>query len=268
MNSSGFRLTALMIAGVLFLQFLFLLQELGIIFIYSDSLVVTYIPIIFTTIMYLVLAVLIWMESANLQEFHIDRFTIFLFIFSSIIQIRSGIRGELVFVVLMVLSGISMFILLVLRKPPVHETNLSWTNRGIVAGLLVIVFLFIIEFLIRPPWTTMPLIGNSVLSTTIGLMATIFTAAPLEEMLFRGFLWGYLRRFGWTESKIFFVQGILFWLCHFSRLIVTPFVFFIGIPLMVFVTGKLVMKSKQLFPSILSHSIINMLSKGLNLASF
>jgi membrane protease YdiL (CAAX protease family) len=267
MNSLGSKLTIFMLLVIALLQSLFLMQVLGSPILQQYSLLISFTPIIFSVIIRWTLACLLWVESGNLQEFHVDRFTVYLFIFSSIVRIRSGMPGELVFAILIALSGVFVFILLILRKLKICETNLNWTSRGLGIGVLSTVLLFVLELLIRPIWTAMPLIGNSLISTTVGLMATIFDTAPLEEIVFRGFLWGYLRRFGWTESKIFFVQGILFWLCHLSRSIITPFSFFIGLPLLVFVTGKLVMKSKQLFPSILSHSIVNMLSKGLNLAS-
>ena len=82
--------------------------------------------------------------------------------------------------------------------------------------------------------------------------------APIEEILFRGLLWGYLVRVGWKEDKVFWFQAVLFWISHISR-IEYPVSFFITIPISTIVFSILVRYSKQLFPSIIAHTVLNTL---------
>ena len=80
--------------------------------------------------------------------------------------------------------------------------------------------------------------------------------AIMEELAFRGVLWGYLRGIGWKESKIFWAQAILFWLTHIWQ-IFNPITFFITIPIGTIIFSLLTRYSRQVFPSIIAHTIMN-----------
>jgi len=56
-------------------------------------------------------------------------------------------------------------------------------------------------------------------------MAQLCNAATLEEPLFRGFLWGYLRLQGWNEKWIWLFQALLFWVGHIYYLGVASYSF-------------------------------------------
>jgi len=78
-----------------------------------------------------------------------------------------------------------------------------------------------------------------------------------EEPLFRGFLWGYLRKLGWSENKILLSQAGLFAFAHVELLLAGwPISFaltFVGGVLL----GWLVMRSRSISVSILSHGFAN-----------
>ena len=78
---------------ILILQFLFLaeLVDPGIDFAYST--VITYIGITYLTAMYIAVATLIWIEIKDLEEFHIDKFTVVTFILGSFLQQRLEVVG-------------------------------------------------------------------------------------------------------------------------------------------------------------------------------
>lgn len=106
-------------------------------------------------------------------------------------------------------------------------------------------------------WPTKSLTFDSVYLVAIRqIIYELSFGVPVEEILFRGFLWGYFRRRGWEEGRVFWVQGILFWILHWDRLM-TPLVFFLGIPVIVLAASGLTLRSKQVFPAILSHLITN-----------
>ena len=82
-------------------------------------------------------------------------------------------------------------------------------------------------------------------------------AATLEEPLFRGFLWGFLKECGWRDITICFFQAALFMLGHLYYLGTYSLMFFIGIPALGLVLGLLVWKSRSIGTSMLAHAFIN-----------
>jgi membrane protease YdiL (CAAX protease family) len=80
--------------------------------------------------------------------------------------------------------------------------------------------------------------------------------APFEEIIWRGVFWGQLRKWNVNENRIIWLQGVLFWLLH-GWQIFTPITFFITIPTCTLIFSLLIKHSKQLFPSIVSHTLIN-----------
>jgi len=221
-----------------------------------------------TAASYLLFVALIIAELKNLEEFHLDKFTILTFIIFSLLRRRFGIFGEPIFLVIIGLSGVLTAFALIIKKPVLPKTKIYWAMIGIITAGLSIIFITYIELLLRGAWDLSPLIGGSVPITAISqIINDISTSALLEELLFRSFLWGYLRRRGWAENKIFWIQNLLFWLMHPTR-IFTPFSFFFSIPLLSFISSKLTYHSKQIFPAILSHTVFNAISAVLNLATF
>jgi membrane protease YdiL (CAAX protease family) len=79
-----------------------------------------------------------------------------------------------------------------------------------------------------------------------------------EEFIFRGFLWGYLIRFGMTEWKLIVLQGIAFWFIHLGS-ITNPSAFFIVIPISTVLFSYLRKSSNSLFPPIIAHLLLNTL---------
>jgi len=223
---------------------------------------------IYVALAYLFFAVLITIESKALEEFHVDRFTLAIFVLASLIRHRTGLPGEDFLIALIRLSGIIVVFTLIVKKPNVPRTSIGWVLIGIAVSTVTIILIILFEIVFRDSWEVMPLYRNNMFSTVSGEIIVEWSfGALVEEILFRGFLWGYLKRKGWTENKVFWVQGILFWFFHISR-IFTPFTFFIVIPLLTMIYSKLTLHSKQLYPAIVSHIIVNVVSTMLNLASY
>jgi len=253
---------------VLILQFLFL-AELVAPNIYSAySMLIRYIAISYRTAMYMVVAILIWTEIKNLEEFHIDKFTVATFILGAFLQQRLEVVGGGYFLVLIGATGISIIVALIVKRPRILRTDFYWALLGVVVGGITIIAITYLELLLRHAWVPTPLLRNNIMLTISNLtIREFFASALVEEILFRGFLWGYLKRRGWEERKIFWIQGLLFWITHFSRL-ATPFTFFVAIPILTLISSKLTLRTKQVFPAVLSHAVINILSAMLNLATY
>lgn len=263
--------TILLIFGltiwILILQFVFLIES---IFPQSVSFneTIRYIAIAYRTAMHVVVAALLLYEMDNLTEFGIDKFTVATFIIGSFLEQRLDIKGDVYFHAIRGLVGLVVIAALFKRKPNLMQTNVSWSLVGIVFGAIAIAFIFYIELVLRGIWVFAPLLQNSLPLTISNLIVReLFTTAILEEVLFRGFLWGHLRRLGWDNGKTVWFQGILFWLTHVGRLF-TPFTLFITIPVITIISSKLTSHSRQVFPAIVSHATINILSAILNLATY
>jgi membrane protease YdiL (CAAX protease family) len=265
----GFILLIAVITGVIILQVLFLVEELSSYFLNTYAETIRYLSYILDATMYLIWAILIWIEIEHLEEFNIDKFTIISFILGSLFRRRLGVYGEEYFLIFIGLAGISTVVAWVGKKPKIPRTNIRWAIAGIVIASVVLIPISLLEFFLRPDWHMAPLFkDNLVLTATREINYQFSFAAILEEFLFRGFLWGYLKRKGWKESKIFWAQGILFWLLHFSKLLVTPFTFFLILPVTTYISSKLTMHSKQIYPAFLSHAVINAVCSMLNLATY
>ena len=217
--------------------------------------------------MYFVAAILITVEIKNLEEFHFDKFTMLAFVVSAFWRQRLGVSSEFYFIGLIALAGTMILIAIWRYKPIIPVTDLRWARLGILFGSVCVILMAIFELLFRDNWNPILFIKNSAVLTTISQLSNQMSFIPIEEILFRGFLWGFLGRLGWKENKILWAQGLLFWCSHFSRLI-TPFSYFVALPFLILISSKLVQKSRQLFPAILSHVIINAIASALNLAVF
>jgi membrane protease YdiL (CAAX protease family) len=265
-NKVWFILSLAIILGTFLLQAEYLFEELAppLPQVYLE--IISFARYLFYPMRYLVLTMLIWAEVKNLEKFHIEKFTLVSFAFFTLITFVKN-RSENYLLLSYGLASILIIIALIINNPIIPQTNLQWSLAAVGIGSIFVIIITLIELLLRGDWQFSPLIRNSVVITAIAQIINELNIVPLEEMLYRGFLWGYLGKRGWNENKIFWVQIIIFWLSHISRL-VTPFSFFISIPILALVSSKLTAKTKQVFPAIVSHVIINSVSAVLNLATF
>lgn len=79
----------------------------------------------------------------------------------------------------------------------------------------------------------------------------------IEEIIFRGLLWMFLKFLGWTTPKIIVLQAILFWLFHAYYMFVFPILFWIIIPIMSIILGIMVWRYKSITPSTIVHILFN-----------
>jgi membrane protease YdiL (CAAX protease family) len=84
-------------------------------------------------------------------------------------------------------------------------------------------------------------------------------AAVTEEPLFRGFLWGYLRKSGWKEIWIWLTQAGLFALGHIYYLNKAPLSFGIIVPVGALVMGLFAWRSRSIATSMAAHGAMNAL---------
>jgi membrane protease YdiL (CAAX protease family) len=211
---------------------------------------------IYVILLYAFLVVFISQEARNIVKFHLDRTSLVLIILFGVLRSRLDIQNEVYFRILLFLLSLVLLVISFKNWQNIPKTSFRWVWIGLVFCVLLVPISWaeslqpeIYSGLSFPP-------GDLGLVLVRRLLYNLSFVVLLEETVFRGILWGYLRRFGWTENKAFWGQAILFWILHFWQ-IVNPITFFITIPLGTLAYSILVRYSKQLLPSIILHTILN-----------
>jgi membrane protease YdiL (CAAX protease family) len=264
----SYPLIIILIAGIAGLQIVFLLQVFASDFFSAYAESVGYASRFYGSVIYITLGVVILIEIRNLDRFHLDKFTIATFILSCFLRQRSGIIGEELLLIIIGLIGALLIFALIIIKPKFLRTDFRWAVVGIALGLTSAIVITLFELLLRHTWQLNPLFRGSLIATVFNYITREFSlGALMEEIMFRGILWGHLRERNWAESRIYWAQGFLFWLLHLSK-IVTPFTLFFSIPLLTLISTMLTRRAKHIFPAILAHTVINVASALLGLATF
>jgi hypothetical protein len=213
---------------------------------------------------FLLIAVFVFVERKNLADFHLDRLSVLILVIFSFIRTRFSVVDATWFYIIIGLSGLVIGFVMIKHWSDLPRTSSYWAKRGLFIGIIAsipfTVLLVISGWLTMYPNTTPPVPLPLVIINRV-IYALSFSG-PLEEIWFRGFLWGYLLKIGCSEKRAGFIQAIIFWLVHWDRAWL-PLLFFIGLPLATYIFSALRYHSKQIFPSLLAHTAINALSDAL-----
>jgi hypothetical protein len=82
--------------------------------------------------------------------------------------------------------------------------------------------------------------------------------AAVEEVIFRGLFWMFLRNLNWSELKIVVSQAILFWLSHIYYMFTDAILFWLVVPALSILLGIIVWRAKSITPSALAHILFNL----------
>jgi len=214
-------------------------------------------------------AILIWHERDHLQDYNIDKWAVGMFLVGKPIELVLILLGfvpkapaTVPLFVIYIIVAIWLFWALRQRLAQLLKTRnhyFRWIPVGIVLGSgfgMVAGFTYLVQSQNILPE------ADVTRTLTLGTAALLILyqaayAGLSEEPLFRGFLWGYLRKLGWSENKILLSQAGLFAFAHVELLLAGwPISFaltFVGGVLL----GWLVMRSRSISVSILSHGFAN-----------
>ncbi len=232
----------LLLAGLLLLRFPFLIAA-DLMLPKQPTLPRSAAMFVFMIGTYLLTAVLIWWEREHLRDFWIDlaagiTFLLNLFCFPIGIGLFRAMRRHQ-------------------ARFPAPPANLwRWALLGALLAILCNIFT-IAGLGIEPPGErgSQPA-GFGFLIPAIILQMTM--AAVFEEPLFRGFLWGYLRRARWKDGWIWPFQALLFTLAHVYYLqteAIGPW--FLRIALPALLIGFIAWQAKSIFASMVTHGFFN-----------
>lgn len=234
-----------------------------------------WIPPAYEVSTYFLVAVFLVLLRNSLEEYHITNLAIWMVIIFKPVEtlILTGLNtfdlgvnlplalpnlpGILIWVI--ALGLFAVFRKQILRRGSVPRIEWQWLLVGGLVGLGVALITAVpMSFQVGP---LNPDARLSVFSTLLQGVAAIpyqiGFAAINEEPVFRGFLWGYLRKIGWRELWIWLFQGLLFVLAHLYYLNSAPISFWFIVPLIALVTGWLAWRSRSIATSMSAHGVIN-----------
>lgn len=233
-------ISLLLLAGLLFLRFPFLISA-DLFLPEQPALLGTIVLFVFMISTYLLTAVLIWWEREHLRDFWIDlaaaiTFLCQIFCFPIGIGLFRAMRRHQA------------------RFPAPPATLWRWALLGAMLAIACNIFIVSLGIAPREPGLVSASFGFLIPAVLIQMTM----AAVWEEPLFRGFIWGYLRRAHWKDIWIWPFQALLFTLAHVYYLeteAVGPW--FLRIMLPALVIGFIAWRAKSIFASMVTHGFFN-----------
>lgn len=221
---------------------------------------------------YLIIALLIYVERDHLSDFNIDGLTLAIYlIFGSLFRLLHVADMALLCFSGMAFIAIALWLSLALRK---SKVRVGWNLK---ASWWIFVGILITEGLQAPVitfYSAFGVINHSLAFSveTLRLFGTFFldqlaNVAVEEELIFRGFLCGYLHNLGWRVRTILLFQAVLFTLFHFAVIANNPWFFWPHLFGVSLVWGFIAWKSRSVAPSLISHALGNAISALLGLVS-
>jgi len=210
-------------------------------------------------------AFLIWWERDDLAAIHVDRLAVALIVFfkpaQTVMLSYWGIDTSLTFPhpasLFIWLVALLLAVSLELAAPshaPVGWRTATWVTSGLLAGLALSALANLDAF--RNTQELVPLSAVSA-STGLAFFYQMGFAAVSEEPLFRGFLWGYVRRLGWNDAGVWLSQALLFMLAHLYFINALHIQFWLIVPAGGLILGLFAWRSRSIAPGMLAHAAYN-----------
>lgn len=247
----------ILLGGLLFLRFPWII--LGKVFAPAYSIQIS---VIFEVGTCLLTFLLIFLERERLPEYHIDGLALVLLLGAPVAVLIGSKTGgyALPGQGIKVVFAVVLLVTLLIRRPVLFKRSAVQTRIQIGAAILTgavlaILWGFLSSFQIQE---TMDLSGlPSVGRLLYGVLYQLDYAAAAEEPLFRGFLWGGLRRCGWKDHWIWLFQALLFAVGHVYYVGVYNISAFLLVPLAAIAFGLIAWKTRSVGSSMIVHGIVN-----------
>ena len=193
---------------------------------------------------FILVLVVIVVNRNNLKELNIDKIFI-LILLSGRLSYHRGATQTL-WLVVMDLLLICVGVLYVK----------GWLKFGdIEPTLLRVTLLIVIAFL------SILFINDTVNITKIGWAVQLYeneiSMVLVEEIMFRGMLWMFLKNLNFSEIQIVVLQAILFWLSHVYIANDNPFFFWVIVPIASIILGAVVWRTRSITSSTIAHMLFN-----------
>lgn len=218
---------------------------------------------------YALTAIFVFLNRDQLSFFHIDKLAIFFLVIFKPLQTlilpymgQGNVSNPMAFPNLpaLLIWFIAAVMLIALwprikTMPKIKQSNWGWLLIGAAVGVLWVV---VLSFLLLPLTTVRKVTPIYDITLLLAFPYQIGYAGADEEPLFRGFLWGQLRKSGWKAAYVLIAQALLFMLAH-GRLLTAisdlPFALSIFAGALIF--GLLAMRSRSISTSMMAHGFYN-----------
>lgn len=212
----------------------------------------SYLITIFT---YLAVLAVLLLEKDNLSVFNFDRPSLLILAFFGVVRVNLFVPNESWYKTIIAIISLTIFLICIVQWRKVPGASVRWAMIGVFVSSIAIPIALIEMFQVEKYAQTM--YEKNFTGTLIrNLIFQLSFIAPFEEITYRGILWGQLRKWNISENKVFWIQVIPFWLMHFNQIftISSPLILLGGV-----IFSLLTRHSKQIFPSIIAHTLSNLL---------
>lgn len=231
---------------------------IGIVFTVDPQNPWTQILVPYQMLTYLFIALLIWLEVKHLEIYNFNGITLIVWmVFRAVFwpSTRQGwfiVLEALFFSMVVIVLVIKLFIAGMNDKFKVSVKDVVWVIFGLAVGLgigysqIYIANIYPIKEIFQ---------DSQPMMFVYSILYQLSNAAIDEEPLFRGFLWGYLRRRGWKDPIIWIFQALLFWISHINYWGRSSFWF--TLPFLGLFLGLLAWRSRSVATSMAAHAGYN-----------
>ncbi len=227
-------------------------------------------PSVYQVGTYFLIAFLIWWERGALSEVHIDTLALLVIMLFKPVQtlildyFRIDIPLAFPHPVGLSIWLIALALILALwrsgYKPlPIQAHSWGWLVAGLFIGSVLSTLLNLDIFKANAGFTGHDYTTLSSVTTSTGaaFLYQLGFAAISEEPVFRGFLWGYLRRSGLSEIWVWLAQAVLFMSAHLYFKDALPFNFWVVAPAAGLILGLLAWGTRSIAAGMLAHATYN-----------
>lgn len=226
-----------------------------------------WVDVVFEIGTYFLIIFLIWWERNRLADFHIDALAVIIIIvfkpLSTLILKCWGFSLPLTFPSPLSLIVFAIAICLVVvgwaqrsKLSAVSFRGLRWLLIGVGVGLAT-TFVLGFPFSFQIPAQVVNYWQDTWREAPSSFIYQIGYAGVIEEPVFRGFLWGYLLKLGWSDKGIWLFQALLFTLAHMYYINTYPISFWLIIPIGALALGYVAWKSRSIATSMVAHGAMN-----------
>lgn len=246
----------ILLGGLLFLRFPWLI--LGGFLIPGDNVVIVAYELGTCLLTFL----LLFLERKRLEEYHIDSLALVLLLVAPVAILIGSKTGGYALPGQAVKAALAVILLvaLLIRRPVLPRRGAGRTagciGVAVLAGaIMAVVSGLLLTFQLREmvDVSALPSVGR----LSYGVLYQIDYAAAAEEPLFRGFLWGRLRKCGWKDHWIWLFQALLFAVGHAYYVGSSNVSAFLLVPLGALSLGFVAWKTRSIGASMITHGIIN-----------
>ena len=210
----------------------------------------------------LLTCLLFFLERERLAEYHVVGLALVLLLGAPIAVLVGRMAGgyALPGQEIKAVFAVILLVALLIRRPVLPRRGVGRTagciGAAVLAGAaLAVVSAFVLSF------QTAQVVDLSALPSAgrllYGSLYQLDYAAAAEEPLFRGFLWGRLRKCGWKDHWIWLFQALLFAVGHAYYVGSSNISAFLAVPLGALALGLIAWKTRSVGASMIAHGITN-----------